>query len=74
MSYVAIMVEDRRIELLTQACKARVFPLALIPHRINWHPLKDSNLGMSESKSDALDQLGEEGKIWYSVWVLLPSQ
>ena len=27
----------------------------------NWHPLKDSNLGMSESKSDALDQLGEEG-------------
>ena len=26
-----------------------------------WHPLKDSNLGMSESKSDALDQLGEEG-------------
>ena len=24
-----------------------------------WQPLKDSNLGMSESKSDALDQLGE---------------
>ncbi len=29
-----------------------------------WHPLKDSNLGMSESKSDALDQLGEEGKLF----------
>jgi hypothetical protein len=27
----------------------------------NWHPLKDSNLRMSESKSDALDQLGEGG-------------
>ena len=26
----------------------------------NWHSLKDSNLRMSESKSDALDQLGEE--------------
>jgi hypothetical protein len=30
----------------------------------NWHPLKDSNLGVSESKSDALDQLGEGGIVW----------
>ena len=26
-----------------------------------WHPFKDSNLRMLESKSSALDQLGERG-------------
>ena len=31
---------------------------------LNWHPLKDSNLGMSESKSDALTNLAKRVKSW----------
>ena len=37
----------------------------------NWHPLKDSNLGVSESKSDALDQLGEGGICLAPIFVIL---
>jgi hypothetical protein len=35
-----------------------------------WHPLKDSNLRMLESKSSALDQLGEGGIVWWDIHVI----
>ena len=33
----------------------------IAPQEHIWHPVMDSNHRMSESKSDALDQLGEQG-------------
>ncbi len=40
------MVEDRRFELLTEACKATAFPITPIPrppHTLLWWVLSDSN-------------------------------
>ena len=67
--------EDYRIELSPRkgwtgfqvqlASKASIFlmyhdNILLLVYRVSiWQPFEDSNLGMSESKSDALDQLGE---------------
>ncbi len=57
-----ILVPVRGLEPRTHALSRRCSTPEL--NRQYWHPLKDSNLGMSESKSDALDQLGEEGIVW----------
>ena len=59
---VHCLVEDKGIEPLTEACKATVFPLAPIP--LKWSEYKDSNLGPSAPKADALPDCAILRKTW----------
>ena len=62
------MVEDSGFEPLTQACKASVFPIRLIPHN-SWSEMKDSNLRSSAPKADGLNQTFLISEYGASCWI-----
>ena len=60
LSTLISLAGDEGIEPYDCEFKAHGYTTLLIPNNsITWHSLKDSNLGMSESKSDALTSLAK---------------